>query len=393
MMQNNQQKFLLYAVIGAFVLIGILSARIYAPNLFAISGVSSGSLNFVAIFLTGLITGGLTCMAVQGGLLAATLAQQEEERLQEKAIRFASFGRAQDKSSGQDGGNALPILAFLTTKLVAYTILGFLLGWLGSFFKLSITTNAVLQIAVAVFMVGTALSILDVHPIFRYFVIQPPKFLTRLVRKQSKSKDMFAPAILGAFTIFIPCGTTQAMMALAVASGKPLLGAVTLFAFILGTSPIFFVLGYFATKLGDMFQQKFMKLAAIAIILLAVFNVNNAAALLGSPITLNSLFGGFSNTSTTLRVGTAVQNPTVEITASGYTPNNVTVKAGSNVTLHLTNTGGQGCTQSFTIPSLGIQKVVPMGNSDVIAFTAPNQPGQIPFMCSMGMYRGVINVI
>ena len=377
MLQDNQQKYLLYAVMGGFALIGVLSIRIYAPNLFVIGGFSSGSLNFVAIFLTGLITGGLTCMAVQGGLLAATLAQQEEERLQEKA----------------KGGNALPILAFLTTKLIAYTVLGFFLGWLGSFFKLSIATNAVLQIAVAVFMGGTALNILDVHPIFRYFSIQPPKLLTRLVRKQSKSKDMFAPAILGAFTIFIPCGTTQAMMALAVASGKPLLGAATLFAFILGTSPIFFILGYFATKLGDMFQQKFMKLAAIAIILLAVFNINNAAALLGSPITLNSFYRGLSNTSATQAVGTAVQNPTVEITASGYNPNNLTVKAGSSVTLHLSNTGGQGCTQSFTIPSLGIQKVVPMGSSDTLAFTVPSQPGKIPFMCSMGMYRGVINVI
>ncbi len=36
-----------------------------------------GNTNLLAIFLTGLITGGLTCMAVQGGLLAATIAQRE----------------------------------------------------------------------------------------------------------------------------------------------------------------------------------------------------------------------------------------------------------------------------------------------------------------------------
>src|SRR5260221_482309 len=216
-----------------------------------------GNTNLLAIFLTGLITGGLTCMAVQGGLLAATLAQSEEERLQEKA----------------KGGNALPIVAFLVAKLIAYTALGFFLGLLGSVFQLSIQARVILLIAVAVFMIGTALNILDVHPIFRYFIIQPPRFLTRLVRKQSKSQAMFAPALLGAFTVFIPCGTTQAMMALAVASGKPLFGGAILFAFILGTSPVFFILGYFATKLGDMFQESFMKLAAVAIILLAVFNI------------------------------------------------------------------------------------------------------------------------
>lgn len=352
-------------------------------------------MNLWAIFLTGLITGGLTCMAVQGGLLAATLAQREEQKLEDKA----------------KGGNALPILAFLAAKLIAYTALGALLGMLGSFFSLSIELRAILQIAVAVFMVGTALNILNVHPIFRYFVIQPPKFLTRLVRKQSKSQAVFAPALLGAFTIFIPCGTTQAMMALAVASGKPLYGAAILFAFVLGTSPVFFILGYFATKLGDMFQEGFMKLAAIAIIILAIFNANNASALLGSNITLEnagstagSLARGFWCTVSLCRnngigdgtaqaAGTVVNNPTIEITASGYNPNNLAIKAGSTVTLHLKNTGGVGCTQAFTIPSLGVQKVVPTGKADTLTFTAPSQPGVLPFMCSMGMYRGQFQII
>src|SRR6266446_7877069 len=222
--------------------------------------------SLLGIFLTGLIAGGLTCMAVQGGLLAATIAQREEDRLKENAIK----------------GAALPILSFLAAKLVAYTILGLLLGLLGSAFQLSLSAKVIMQFVVIIFMLGTALNILNVHPIFRFFVIQPPRFLTRLVRKQSKSKDMFAPGILGAFTIFIPCGTTQAMMALAIASGKPLYGAAILFAFILGTSPIFFILGYFATKLGDAMHQKFMRYAAYGIIILALFNLNSAIILTGT---------------------------------------------------------------------------------------------------------------
>ncbi len=177
-------------------------------------------------------------MAVQGGLLATTIAQREEERLKHKATH----------------GNAFPIAAFLSAKLIAYTILGFLLGWLGSFFQMNLTTQVILQLAVALFMIGTALNLLNVHPIFRYFVIQPPKFLTRLVRKQSKSSDFLSPFILGLFTIFIPCGTTQAMMALSVATGNPIIGSLILLSFVLGTTPVFFLLGYFATKLGDVFQ-------------------------------------------------------------------------------------------------------------------------------------------
>ena len=327
-------------------------------------------------------------MAVQGGLLAATLAQREEERLKEKIKK----------------GNALPILSFLIAKLASYTVFGFLLGLLGSAFQLSLSATVVLQFAVAIFMIGTALNILNVHPIFRYFVIQPPRFLTRKVYKQSKSSDVFAPALLGAFTVFIPCGTTQAMMALAVASGSPMLGAAILFAFVLGTSPIFFILGYFATKLGDTLQQKFMKLAAYAIILLAIFNLNNTIALTGSTFSLNSIWNGLWCTvsfcdsgqigiASSQAAGQAVTEASIVIEAAGYNPNNVTVKAGNPVTLHLTNNGGGGCTQAFTIPQLGIRKIVPLGSSDTVVFTAPSQPQQVTFMCSMGMYRGTIRVI
>jgi sulfite exporter TauE/SafE len=344
-------------------------------------------MNLWAIFTTGLFVGGLTCLAVQGGLLAATIAQREEEKLKAKA----------------KGGNAVPILSFLGAKLIAYTILGFLLGWFGSLFQLSITSQIVLQFAVVIFMVGAALNILDVHPIFRYFIIQPPRFLTRLVRKQSKSSDIFAPGLLGAFTVFIPCGTTQAMMALAIASTSPINGALIMFAFVLGTSPIFFLLGYFATKLGDTLHQQFMRFAAFAIIILAIFNLNNTIALTGSSFTLENMWKGFwctvnfcdnvpgvASGQTTVP---ATNNATISIESTGYNPNNITVKAGSQFTLNLTNNGGGGCTQAFTIPSLGIRKIVPLGISDTISFTAPSQPGQLPFMCSMGMFRGVINVI
>ena len=347
-------------------------------------------MNLWTIFLTGLITGGLTCLAVQGGLLAATIAQREEEKLEDKT-----------KSTG----NALPILFFLLSKIIAYTTFGFLLGWFGSIFQLSLIAKVIMQFAVAIFMLGTALNLLNVHPIFRYFIIQPPKFLTRLIRNQSKRNDFFAPALLGAFTVFIPCGTTQAMMALAIASGNPLLGAATMFAFTVGTSPIFFILGYFATRLGEVLHQKFMQFAAYAIILLAIFNMNAALALTGRNWTLENIWEGiyctvsFCNTSQARDLGggqiagAAVDQATITIERAGYNPNSLVVKAGSIVTLNLINQGGGGCTQAFTIPKLGIQKIVPIGTSGVVTFTTPNEPGELAFMCSMGMFRGKIQVI
>ncbi len=373
-MEENS-KSLFKILIGVLVVLGIVTSYLLI-KLFLVTNTSidltklaPGNTNLIPIFLTGLLTGGLTCLAVQGGLLASTIAMQEEERLEEK---------------GKKSGNAVPILSFLIAKLIAYTILGFLLGWFGSLFQLSLTAQVIMQFVVIIFMIGTAGNILEVHPIFRYFAIQPPRFLTKIIRNQSKSKNIFAPAFLGALTIFIPCGTTQAMMALAIGSGKPILGASILFSFILGTTPLFFILGYFATKLGDTYQKKFMKVAAVALILLSIFNLKNALGLAG--INIGSIKP--SNTG-----DVAVNNPTIEITSSGYSPGSINVKSGAKIKLTLNNTTGGGCIQSFVIPKLGVQQVVREGTTQTVEFTAPDQKGQIAFMCGMGMFRGVINVI
>lgn len=376
-MNNKTNKILAAIVIAVFGIILYLFARINGWGEGILSGdIESGATygNLFGVFIAGLFVGGLSCLAVQGGLLAATIAQREEEDLKEKAKT----------------GHALPILSFLGSKLVAYTILGFLLGWFGSLFELSITTRVIMQAAVVIFMLGTALNLLDVHPIFRYFVIQPPKFLTRMVRKESKSKNLFAPAILGAFTVFIPCGVTQGMMALAIASGSPILGALILLAFTLGTSPMFFGLGYFATRLGESTHKKFMKFAAIGIIVLALYNLNSTIALTGSSWTLSGMFSGSEKPE---KAAPAVTTQTIEFGTGNYNPDNITVKAGSKVTLNLVNKDGYGCIQAFTIPALNYQKIIPVGSGETVEFTAPDEPGEIAFMCSMGMYRGVINVI
>ena len=324
--------------------------------------------NLLVIFLTGLITGGLTCLAVQGGLLASTISLREKESLTE----------------GAKQGTVRPILFFLLAKLIAYTLLGFLLGWFGSFFTLSVKAQVIMQFVVVIFMLGTALNLLNVHPFFRYFVIQPPKFLTRLVRNQSKSKDVFAPALLGAFTVFIPCGTTQAMMALAIASGSAWYGGAILFAFILGTAPLFGLLGFFATKLGDAYHKKFFRVAAIAIILLALYNLKGALTLSGVD---------FNRTNESAIQTSASPEITINIESNGYSPKNLTVPAGEKITLHLKNDKSYSCAQAFTIPKLNIQKVVRPGQEATLTFTAPSKPGKLNFSCSMGMYKGVITVI
>lgn len=340
-------------------------------------------MNLWLIFLTGLTVGGLTCLAVQGGLLASVIAAKEEDDLEKgRTKRHTIF----------------PTLAFLATKLIAYTTLGFILGAFGGALNISPNVQIWMQFIAGLYMVAIALNLLNVHPIFRYAVIQPPRFLTRLVRNQSKSKDLFAPAFLGAMTIFIPCGTTFAMETLAISSTNAFLGALTMFLFVLGTTPLFFGVGFLTTILGDNFQGRFLKFAGLIVLYLGVTSANGALVAAGSPITLPSVTidlsgAGNSQAQTTSQLALPItQNPIINITSYGYTPNIIRVKKGETVNLTLKSTNAFSCASAFRIPSLGISKNLQPNDTQLISFV-PTKTGPIQFNCSMGMYRGVIEVI
>lgn len=340
-------------------------------------------MNLWLIFLTGLTVGGLTCLAVQGGLLASVIAAKEEEEIEK----------------GTNKRNVVfPTLAFLFTKLIAYTLLGFVLGGFGGAIGINQSIQVIMQLIAGLYMIAVALNLLNIHPIFRYAVIQPPKFLTRRVKNASKNKDLFAPALLGAMTIFIPCGTTLAIEALAISSANPFLGASIMAAFILGTTPLFFGVGWLTSVLGDNFRAKFLKLAAIVVIYLGITSVNGALVASGSPITLRALSGIFQANSQQKQTeklyseSPASQTPQINVTASGYSPNYIKVKKDSPVTLTLVSKDAYSCASAFRIPSLGISKNLQPNEIYKVTFT-PKEAGKIAFTCSMGMYSGIIEVI
>ena len=336
------------------------------------------------IFLTGLTVGGLTCLAVQGGLLASVIAEKEKED-------------AGGKGSARRAIYAT--VAFLTAKYIAYVMLGFLLGAFGGAINIGGNFQSYMQLAAGVYMVAVALNLLDIHPVFRYVIIQPPRFLTRLVRNQSKSKDLFAPALLGAMTIFIPCGTTLAMEALAISSANPFIGASIMAVFILGTLPLFFGIGVLTSIMGETFKTKFLKLAAVAVIYLGISAINGSLVALNSPVTLQSIA---ENSPVTINLGGGIENPVNNLTTSqdveinitdyGYSPNYLRVKKAEPVNLTIRNQGAYNCASAFRIPALGVKIDLKENDAQVITFT-PTETGKIQFNCSMGMYRGVIEVI
>jgi len=331
-------------------------------------------------FITGLTTGGISCLAVQGGLLATAISEPS-----------ISPDRA-----GKPTNRWLQVGMFVVAKLIGYTILGFILGLIGSTLTVAPKVMGWVQIGVGLFMIATALRMIDAHPIFRYFVIQPPRWAFRLMKNTSRSRSLFAPALLGFLTVLLPCGITQATMAVAVASGNPFAGAAIMFAFILGTSPVFFVLG---ATVVELLQKKLFSYAAAAIVaVFAVLSINGGLGLTGSPYTLQNFYRaattpvGQLSAGQTAAVTGGVQDVTIAVRSNGYTASATTIKRGVPVRLTLTTDNTQGCVRAFTIPDLNLSKVLPVTGTETIEFIPP-KVGRLAYSCSMGMYTGAFTVV
>lgn len=411
--------------------------------------------NLGIIFLTGLTTGGLSCLAIQGGLLASSVAKQAEddllntpikpEQLQgdkftrgpefaTAIIRLRASGLSRKRNKQQllmlkqrypkqkvvslehdtpSRNSARPVLLFLGSRLVSYTILGALLGIAGSMLQLTPYMRAALQITIGIYMLGLALHLLNVHPFFRHFMLQPPRFVTRYIRRKARSgsDDVVTPTFLGAMTVFIPCGITIAMMALAIGTGNALAGAAIMFAFVLGTSPLFFALAYAAVKLGARKQAVFMKFAAVVVLVLGLVALEGGLNLAGSPLTLAGIRQNLReekppkvatlppSSDTTLKPTqstTTAEPPSIDngilrmsATSASYSPSLIKAKAGQPYKLEIDSQDNQGCGRGLTIPSLGLQELLPENGIVTIDLPA-REKGTMRITCSMGMYKSKI---
>jgi sulfite exporter TauE/SafE len=345
-------------------------------------------MNLWLILLTGLTSGGVTCAAMQGGILASTIANQK--RSEGKKVASDST------PSSFDIGDWGPVTTFLTTKLIAHTILGFFLGWLGSAITLSLSMRLFFQGFAALFMFASAMNLLEVHPIFRFMAFTPPKFARKLIKNNTTADRLFAPGLLGFLTILIPCGVTQAMEILAISSGSPVQGALIMGTFVLGTAPMFVLIGIATAKLSEVWRVYFLRSAAFLLIAMALYSVNGILQVTDNPYSLQRLGPRLvrllppydnSPSKTTgadpnVKVIDGKQKVTLSITNRGYSPKTFRVQKDVPVELTLETTGGvYSCATAFTFKAFNISEFLKPQDSKVKTFT-PTKKGIYTFACS-----------
>ena len=322
--------------------------------------------------------GSLGCLAMQGGLLANLL--------------VTGSGQQPQSARSEAPSKALAILLFLAAKVTAYTALGALLGGFGSMFSFSPSARAVLMIGAGLFMVVNGLRVLTLHPLFRSLVLVPPGFIRRFIRRGARSgRGSAGPLILGTLTVLVPCGVAQAMMVTALSTGDPRKGAAVLFAFTLGSTPVFFAVVYAAARLGSAMLQRSAPVAAVLLMGMGLIPINQGLTLAGSAVTWSKLVQRMQQPTaavTEIQETGSSDQPLIQVTARGYLPKAIHLKANHEVVLNWTTLGTETCARTVVIPGLHHQFVLPLRGQMPLRIPPQAKGTTLDYSCSMGMFDG-----
>ena len=352
------------------------------------------------VLVTGLLAGGASCAAVQGGLLAGAVARRH--RPPPAPGRRGARGRhGAEAPPPRFGDDAVPVGGFLAGKLLSHTALGGLLGLLGDTVTIGVGARSSLQIVAGVVMVLLAADLLGLRSV-RRLVPSPPAAWVRLVRRSARWSSAAAPALLGAATVLLPCAVTLSMEVLAVASGSPLGGAAIMATFVAGTSPLFAALGYAARRSTAALRGRLGLLTGVAVAVAGLASINSGLVLAGSPLTLGdglrSLAGsGRPPASAPAPSGLppsdadGVQHLVLQADEGGYSPSVLRARAGVQTELIVRTDARAGCTRALVIPSMGFERILGTGETPIRLGVL--EAGTIRFTCAMGMYAGRIEAV
>ncbi|MEH7107260.1 urease accessory protein UreH domain-containing protein [Bacillus sp. JJ1764] len=362
-----------YKLIGIFIIIAAV----------VLLGINTGSFNmddrlnnasYAVLFVVGVITS-LHCVGMCGGIMLSQTIKNESQSKWE-AIK--------------------PALLYNLGRVVAYTLIGGIIGAIGSVFAMSLTVKAGLQLFAGVFMIIMGFNMAG-FGIFRKLNLKLP--IPVSVRKVMQKPKPRTPFFVGLLNGLMPCGPLQTMQIYALGTGSALSGALSMFMFAIGTVPLMLTFGALTGLLSKGYTKKILKFSGILIVVLGLIMSNRGLALAGmniGPTTMLSNVGAFgknganSNNAVKATIKDGIQVVNMKANVYGYTPNTLYVKKGIPVKWVVDAEQLTGCNNTIVVPDMNIQQKLQDGKN-IIEFTPGDE--DIPFSCWMGMKRGTIKVV
>lgn len=351
-------------LIGLFVLIGgyYLISRMGGFELLA--KLNEGNVSYGLILLIGLLAG-FHCVGMCGGLVIAYSANDLTKKKEDKR-KF------------------MPHMQYNIGRLISYTIIGGILGAVGSFFAINPTFTGTVILAAGIFMILMGFTFIFNWDILHKIKLRTPQFIARFLFNQKHSKKPKGPFIVGLFNGLMPCGPLQAMQLYALTTGSFSKGALSMAIYALGTIPLMFGFGAFLSMISNNRIKQIIKISGGLVIILGLIMINRGLTNFGYGLSFSK------NVSQKEYVvsGDISEYQTVEMELSylGYTPNVLYIKKGVPVRWVINVKQMSGCTDAIMIEELGIRKDLSLGEN-IIEFT-PEKVGELKFSCWMKMVWG-----
>ena len=360
---SNNIKFVgFFIVVAAILLLGSSTSG------FDMNAKLKGA-SYMVLFVVGILTS-VHCVGMCGGIMITqSLSKEKKNKIQ----------------------TIMPAILYNAGRVTSYTIIGGIVGALGSVLSLSLNVKAGLQIFAGVFMVIMGINMAG-FSIFRRFNIKLP-WSSCSIKNKPKT-----PFLVGILNGLMPCGPLQTMQIYALGTGSAINGALSMFIFSLGTVPLMLVFGAISGFLSKGYTKQLLKFSGFLVVILGIIMGSRGLALAGIGVPSVSTLTQSSSDSEDQTAQASISKPTIEngvqiikMTAdsSGYTPNVFYVQ--KDVPVKWITTGSQlnSCNGTLVVPSLNIEKTLKSGEN-IIEFTPKDK--DINFSCGMGMITGIIKV-
>ena len=170
--------------------------------------------------------------------------------------------------------------------------------------------------------------------------------------------------------------------------------------FVIGTSPLFTLIGYAAHKAATAWRGRLAAATGLIVVALGLYTLNGGLTLVGSPLAARNLSEtiGLSRAAATPDESTVTvdakgrQTAVVTVRSGSYSPANIEVKPGVATTLVFRSEGAQGCVRAVVLPALNQQVILPE-KGDTPVDLGVLRSGRLEYSCAMGMYTGAITIV
>jgi uncharacterized protein len=340
-----------------------------------VGGPDEGGLMVAA--LLGLAAGVSTCMALTGGLVLALSATY-------------TAGRSNEGREERLAGRLRPHAAFQAGRIGGFAVLGAALGAAGAGVALPAPVVALLMVTAAVVMGSIGIRLTGLSPRVAAWSPTLPPGLSRALGLGRDLPTSYSDArglALGAATFFLPCGFTQAVQIYALSTGSPFEAGAVMALFAVGTAPGLLALGGLPEVVPARRRAGLLQVVGVVVLGFALVNGTAGLRLAG----LVPAAGGGGTTAGASVVDEGTQTLRTTQVADGYLPAEATLLAGMPTRWTIDSVDAFTCAVFLEVPSLGISVTLEEGEN--VIELPPLQPGRVPFMCSMGMYVGHLDVV